>query len=454
MKRYLADWKLLAGFGGLLFLIICIGLIGILQIQSLSRTVEDLGKRYFPIQKSALGMRVNNTLYAAAVRNYVFWRSSRYLEAARAAAKQEAIYTSQVAFDRHLTDYSSYTQDVEQQKWVEKIRTLETGLRQKGEQIVSLVNQLEQAQGPDKRTGLEASINKLLMSFENKLYRIDDFLSRSIEENNLEVVRQRLHSADLAKSRAIVLLSWSLLFSLFIGSQTAWLVYRSRRRERQRRQHLVRKMIRLEEAQRANLSLQVHDQMGQDLSGLKIYLDIIDQGLSLESEKAKKGISESKKILSGLIEKSHNIAELLRPPALEEIGLVDTIEALVVQYKQMTSLKIAYQKPQHPVKLSREHSLVLYRVAQEGLTNILKHSQAKNVNLKLEVKNTFIRLSLEDDGVGFDYQEFLNRPRRRKYDRLKLGLLGLKERLELLNGFLDIKTAPGRGTKLIVELPV
>jgi two-component system sensor histidine kinase DegS len=454
LKSHSVDWRLLAGFSALLFLIVCIGLIGIFQIQSLSKTVEDLGKRYFPIQKAALGMRINNTLYAMGIRNYIFWRSSKYLEAARAAANREAISTTQVAFERNLTDYSSYVRLPEQRQWVEKIRILEGELRRAGEEIVNLVDRLEDIKDKSKREELESSINRLLMSFENKLYRIDDFLGRSVEEANLKAVRERLQSADLAKSRAITLLAWSLVFSLLIGSQTAWLVYRNRRRDREKRQQLVRKIIRIQEEERANLSLEVHDQMGQDLSALKIYLDLIDKNLPSDSKEPKKNIGESKNILSGLIERSHNISELLRPPALEEVGLVDTIDALIFQYKQIAPISFTYQKPQVPVKLAREHSLLLYRVTQEGLTNILKHSQAKKVDIKLELKNRIVQLSIQDNGIGFNYRDFLKRPQRRKEDRVKLGLIGLKERLEILGGSLDIRTAPGRGTRLVVELPM
>lgn len=453
MKSHSVDWRLLAGFSALLFLIICIGLIGIFQIQSLSKTVEDLGRRYFPIQKAALGMRINNTLYAMGIRNYIFWRSSRYLEAAKTAANREAINIAQAAFDRNLTDYSSYVRLPEQRQWVEKIRTLESELRKAGERIINLVDRLEEIKDKPKRRELESSINRLLMSFESNLYRIDDFLGRSVQATNLKAVRERLQSAGLAKSRAITLLVWSLVFSLLIGSQTAWLVYRNRRRDRERRQQLVRRMIRLQEEERANLSLQIHDQMGQDLSALKIYLDLIDKNLPVESEEPKKNIGESKEILSSLIERSHNISELLRPPALEEVGLVDTIDALIFQYKQITPISFSYQKPRVPVRLAREHSLLLYRVAQEGLTNILKHSRAKKVDIKLELKNRTVRLSIQDDGIGFNYKDFLKRPQRRKEDRVRLGLIGLKERLEILGGSLDIKTAPGQGTELIVELP-
>jgi len=105
-------------------------------------------------------------------------------------------------------------------------------------------------------------------------------------------------------------------------------------------------MIRIEEESRKSLSLQVHDQMGQELSALKIYLDLVDKSLPTESGEAKKRIAETKKILDGLMEKAHNISELLRPPALDEVGFIDTIGALIFQYKQMTGMHFVFQKPE------------------------------------------------------------------------------------------------------------
>jgi len=447
------DWKLAGGFTALLFLIVAIGLIGILQIQSLSKTVDELGRRYFPIQNAALEMRINNSLYAMGIRNYIFWRSAKYLEAARNAANQEAINSALRAFDRSLEAYSSFTQSTEQKQWVGEIKALQQELCAIGKRIINLVDRIEDSSS-SKRGELEGAVNKLLMTFENKLYRIDDFLDVTVQKANLVAVKIQLLEAERARKRAIILLSWSAIFCLGIGAETAWFVYRNRRRERERREELVRRMIKIEEEERENLSLQVHDQMGQDLSGLRIYLDVIDRKLPNEVEEAKKDIEQGKSILSDLLEKSHNIAELLRPPALDEVGLVNTINSLIFQYRQMSGINITYQKPKREPRLSGEYSLLLYRVAQEGLTNVVKHAYAKNVRVELELKNRVVQLSIRDDGRGFDYVNLLQRPFRRRTDRLKLGFLGLKERVELLGGSMHIKTAPGRGTRLTVQLPV
>jgi len=453
MKSHKVDWRLVAGFGALLFLIVVIGLIGIFQIRSLSKTVDDFGESYLPTQRAILEMKINNGVYAMGIRSYIFWRGSKYLEAAGAAADLGAVDNAARSFRRYLAIYSSHIQSKEQALWVNRISDSQQELRAMGNKIIVLADQFDQAGGgTKKRKELEAGANKLIMRFENKLYRINNFLDKIVEKDNLKEVKEQLIAADLAENRAISLLGVSLIIAFLIGGETAWLVYRNRRRERERREQLVRRMIRLEEKTRTNLSLQIHNQMGQDLSALMIYSDLIDKKLIPSNEEAKKDIIQSKKILSGLIDKSHNIAELLRPPALEEIGLVDTIAGLIFQYKHITSVKFSSNLPAEPLILPGEYSLILYRVVQEGLTNIVKHSQAKEVKLSLEKKANVVYLTVADDGIGFNYKQPL--ARRRKEDKLKLGLLGLRERIELLGGKITVDTAPGRGTKLIVELSV
>ncbi len=454
MRKSSTDWRLVGGFSALLFLMVAIGAIGISQIQFLSERVDKFGKYYFPLQKAALEMRINNSLYARGIRNYIFWRSARYLEAAKEGANQTAINTAQEAFDNKLADYTSFVHENTGKERVDVINLLQQELRGTGARITNLVDQLEGIKSSVKRSKIEQSINSLLMAFESKLYRIDKFIEESLQKANLESVEEQLRLAGIAKKRAVALLFWSLAIGLFIGGETAYFIYRNRKNEKDIREKLVHRMIRLEEEERQNLSLQVHNQMGQDLSALRIYLDIIDKKLPDKAQAPVKEIAQSKEILSALLEKSHNIAELLRPPALEEIGLADTITDLIFQYKQISTIKFTYQKPKTALELSDEYSLILFRAAQEGLTNIIKHSQAKKVKILLNKRADAVSLAIVDDGVGFNYGQYLKSFRRRSEDKLRLGLAGLRERIVLLNGKMDVVTAPEKGTKLIMELPL
>jgi len=440
------EWRLILGFSVLLLLILLIGIIGIYQIQFLSKKVEILGKRYFPIQRAILGMKVSNNLYAMHIRNYVFWKFSRYLEAARFSVTPELIKETQMSFEKNLDIYSKLIKTQKEKKWSKRVFALHRELIKVGGKIVTTVDKINQVTS-NKRKSLEQAIKKMLMDFENKLYRIDNFLDTNLQNFNLEMIKRQLQQTETAKKSALFFLNGFLIFVLFLGTSIAILVYQDRKKERAKKAQLIQRMINFEEKERQNLSFQIHNQMSQDLSALKIYLGIIEKKFDKSKE-----LEESKKILLGLIEKAHNISELLRPPGLDEVGLLEMIETLIVHYRHLTGANFIYKKPEKEPKLSEEYSLTLYRVVQEALTNVAKHSKAKNVEMKLEVRDKFLELSIFDDGVGFDYEEFLKKSRRQKEDRLKLGLLGLRERVELLEGTMQIETAPSKGTKIKVKL--
>ncbi len=200
--------------------------------------------------------------------------------------------------------------------------------------------------------------------------------------------------------------------------------------------------------------------MGQDLSALKIYLGLLEQmGPGKNNSDPiykdyKEKLVQIKKITSGLIDKSHNIAFMLRPPDLDEVGLAESLEALIMDYKHMTNTNFIFEKPEEELKLPSEYSLVLYRIAQELLTNMLKHAKAGNVEIRLSKKNSAVDFFYQDDGLGFDYDTLSKLPRRRREDKLRLGLVSLKERVELLDGSMNIDSAVGKGTRINVELPI
>jgi signal transduction histidine kinase len=443
MKKHFIDWRLLSGFIALLFLIIIIGFIGIYQIQSSLNTIVRLGEGYLPLQRAVLEMRINNSLYAMEIRNYFFWKGSKYLDSARLAVDSEKIKKTKQDFSKTLKIFASLAKKPEQKEWAKRVKQSGEGLQSIGSRIIELVDQKA-----DRK-----KINKLLMNFESLSYQIDEFLNNKVEIFNLETIKTEIVSARLQKRRSILFLSWSLVLSFLIGAATAAAAYHNQRQQQQKQQQLTQKMIKIEEENKADFSLQIHDQMGQELSALKIYLDLISQAAAGNNQ-IKKNSEESKKILAGLIEKTHNISELIRPPALDELGLLETISALVDQYRRISKIKINYKEPSPPIDIPREHSLTIYRLVQEGLTNIIKHAQATSVQLSLEVKEGVFRLALKDNGKGFDYKNYLKSYRRRRQDKLKLGLSGLKERVTLLGGQMEIKTAPGFGTKLLAELPL
>lgn len=448
----LGERKLLGAFGILIFLTVAIGIIGILQIQGLSQRLENLGKRNLQLEKAVLEMRINNTIYAAGIRNYVFWKVSRYLGALPLAINLNNILAAGQRFQQQLKIYQDFAYLPEQKEWAKQIENSFAELNELGKQIVNLADQMQPGEA-------EATINNLLMAFENRLYRIDEFLETTMGKQNLQEIEGQLKRTNSDKNAAILFLNSILICTVIVGALIAFCVYNRRRQEALYRKELLNQMINLEERERKSLSLALHDQMGQDLSALKIYLGIIEQNLTTSKSALEIGgvgekLEQAKKIVSELIDKSYNITFLLRPPALDEVGLVESLEALLLDYKHLTGMNYTYERPAEKLNLPTGYNLLIYRIAQELLTNMAKHSWAKNVKLSLNKKQNSLELFYEDDGVGFRYSELATLPKRRKEDKFKLGLLGLKERVELLDGSMLVDTAPGKGTRIVVKLPV
>ena len=438
--------RLQAGFGVLVALTVAIGVISILQIRSLASTIRQFGQHHIPVERAILEMKITNTLYAMGVRNYVFWRTSKYLQAVPIASDIKATERALADFRQALASYTALASSEQQRSWAKRLGESADELKRLGGEIM----QLAERESPDKER-----VNKLLLTFENSSYKIDEGLTETLSKQNLEAIDANLRRTDDQRRASLIVLVLSVSCSVLLGIGIARFVYKSLKQERQIREQLAQRMLNLEEEERKNLSRQLHDQLSQDLSALKIYLGLIEQGLPPGLTEERDRLEKSKKILGSLIEGGHYISELLRPSELDELGLVDSIATLAAEQQEIAGRQYRFHRPLTELALSSEHSLALYRVVQEALTNIAKHSNARCVDISLEQQDRTVVLTIRDDGTGFDYQEALKRkPRRRKDDVLRLGLLGLRERMELLGGTFHIDAEPGKGTTITVHVPV
>ena len=446
------DTKLISAFAALILLTFCIGGIGIFQIRKLSQRVEGLGRINFPLEKAILQMRIDSADYASGIRNYVLWKVSRYLWALPSAANLDNALKSKDSFQRQLEAYaviarSEATKQSSSDRLLAQAKDYWQELNKLGDEIITLVDKRED-EGPDEL------IKNRLTIFENQLYRLNDFLSGTMGRENLLEIENHIRAAAEEKKKAVFWLEIILSGAILSGSFIAFSVYRRRKKEYLYRRQLFNQMINMEESQRKGLSSELHDQLGQLLSALKISLGIIEQNIGPLSEDLKNRFTQAKGIVSQLLDKSHNIAYLLRPPSLDEVGLAESIEELLLDYKHLSGINYVYRKPEHKLSLSPECNLILYRVAQELLNNMAKHSKAKNITIALEAGNGWVELGYQDDGAGFSYERIAYSPKRRREDKFKLGLAGLRERVELLEGTMQVDTAPSRGLKMKVRLKV
>jgi signal transduction histidine kinase len=220
------------------------------------------------------------------------------------------------------------------------------------------------------------------------------------------------------------------------------------RRTRETVRTLSRRLSELEESERKRIARGLHDQVGQELTALNITLDIIDTLIEAgQLELARTKVSESSTIVEQATEHVRDLMTELRPPVLDEFGLMAALRWLAEQFSNRTGIKSKVSGRDPAPDLPASLSIPLFRIAQEALNNVLQHARAAQVDIMLEDDGSLVRLTIADDGAGFDPQA---------HETSEAGIEGglsiMRERAESIGGIFQISSQPGSGTHLIVEV--
>ena len=220
--------------------------------------------------------------------------------------------------------------------------------------------------------------------------------------------------------------------------------------ESNQRKILSKRLIDLLEKDRHDIAMELHDNIGQILTSLKIYLEIVDDKLKPIDTELESLTKAAIKRANQAINDLNNIAHGLMPSILDPLGLVSSLRSLLNEFREHTDIKIDFFNRNVPKRFDREKELAIYRIVQEALNNIIKHAEAKTVYVSLLKKGNVLSLSVEDDGVGFDQDKAM------KISKGKgpLGLVIMQERAMQLDGELTIESFLGKGTHLLVEIPI
>jgi signal transduction histidine kinase len=232
-----------------------------------------------------------------------------------------------------------------------------------------------------------------------------------------------------------------------IAIENARLFEQLRERREQLRQ-LARQVVVAQEEERQRLSHELHDEAGQMLTALSIQLRLTQSDLPAGADELRSRLGEAAGLAEDTLDMLRSIARDLRPPALETAGLNSTLEGLCHNFAHWIQLSIHYDGAEVN-GLSDAANISLYRFLQEALTNIAKHAGATEVWISLDKQEDGISLSVKDDGKGFDPNgvQFKTGPQQ------GIGLVGMRERLELLGGRVEIEAAAGQGARLTAYLP-
>lgn len=199
------------------------------------------------------------------------------------------------------------------------------------------------------------------------------------------------------------------------------------------------------EAEVKRLAQALHDDAGQLLAAVHIQLEDIGRMLA---PGFRERLQEVRRVLDQIEDQLRGLAHELRPPALEDQGLLPALQNLASVVSRRTKLLVSVASSES-TRLPMKIEAVLYRVVQEALKNAAKHAQASAVKVRLWRLQDYVCCSVEDDGIGLDHDPFSSGTARRG-----LGLLGIHERLNVLGGSCEIQSAPGKGAKLSVKIPL
>ena len=208
---------------------------------------------------------------------------------------------------------------------------------------------------------------------------------------------------------------------------------------------LSQQLVSSQEQERKSLSRELHDEIGQLLTALRMELGNMERIRAATGVDLGPHLDQAKKLAETTLKTTRDIAMGLRPAMLDLLGLGPALEWQAREFSRRYNTPIQLEVDGDLKDLSDRHRTYLYRIVQEGLTNCARHAQAKNIRVRLQDANGQVALTVEDDGVGFDAHAGVV---------YGLGLLGLTERVRELSGNIAIESQPGKGTKLAVVLPV
>lgn len=212
---------------------------------------------------------------------------------------------------------------------------------------------------------------------------------------------------------------------------------------------LARQILHAQEVERRMISRELHDEVVQTLVGINVQLAALNRSASAGVRSLRASITRTQRLVEKSVNSVHQFARELRPAVLDDLGLIPALHAFMKPFAIRKKLRITLTAFAEIENLSNDHRTVLYRVALEALTNIGRHARARKVEVSLQAVPGGICMEIRDDGVSFKVPETL-----KARTGHRLGLIGMRERMEMIGGTLAIASAAGTGTTIRADLPL
>lgn len=220
---------------------------------------------------------------------------------------------------------------------------------------------------------------------------------------------------------------------------------RSLAESRSQLRQLITQTEAVREAERKHIAREVHDELGQILTALRMEMSVLEMRFGAQSPKLVERVKSIKLLIDRAIQGVQHVVTNLRPMALD-LGLIAALEGVCTEFTQRTGIACVLHSHDQTVDLDEERAMVVFRIVQESLTNVMRHACANHVSVKLGREGTMLGVEIADNGRGFDPNAVAAAP--------SFGLLGMHERAHGLGGSVSIVTAPGKGVVVALTIPM
>jgi signal transduction histidine kinase len=226
------------------------------------------------------------------------------------------------------------------------------------------------------------------------------------------------------------------------------LLEQSRRMQEQLRR-LSRQLLSAQEEERKKISRELHDVIAQTLTTINVRLASLKREAALNTEGLERSIARTQKLIERSVDIVHRFARELRPTVLDDLGLIPALHTFMKSFSAETGIRVSLSAFAEVEQVTGEKRTVLYRVAQEALTNVARHAQASQAQVKIDKLDGDVCMKIKDNGKGFQKQQVFHTKK-----GVRLGLLGMSERLDMVGGKFTISSAPGKGTTVLAQVPL
>ena len=226
------------------------------------------------------------------------------------------------------------------------------------------------------------------------------------------------------------------------------LLERSRLMQEQLR-HLSRQILLAQEEERKEISRELHDDIAQTLSGINVHLQALSEESISSAHGLRRRISSTQRLVAKSVNIVHRFARELRPTLLDDLGLIPALHSFMKEFVKRTGLRVRFTAFAGVERLNGVKRTVLYRVVQAALTNVEQHARAARVRVSIRKVAGDVAMEIVDDGRAFDVERVLF-----ARGRKRLGLLGMRERMEMVGGTFAVESVPGRGTTIRALMPL